>query len=105
MSGNLMDMMGKLQSLQQNFNDLKDRLDAEVFTETSSDGKLSVTMTELATIRDIKIDESLYSDPEQLEDQLVVTLNKALEKVKTNAVKEAKETAKSSLPPIPGLGL
>lgn len=105
MFGNLMDMMGKLQSARENFENLKSRLDSNSFTETSGGGTISITMTELATIKDIQIAAGLLADKEQLEDELVVTLNKALERVKRNAMEEAKKTAKDSLPPIPGLSL
>lgn len=105
MFGNLMDMMGKLQSAQKNFEDLKNRLDSSSFTQTSADGTISITLTELATIKDIQIAAGLLADKEELEDKLIVTLNQALEKVKKNAVDEAKKTAKDSLPPIPGLSL
>lgn len=105
MFGNLMDMMGKLQSAQKNFEDLKNRLDSSSFTQTSADGTVSITLTELATIKDIQIAAGLLADKEELEDKLIVTLNQALEKVKRNAVDEAKKTAKDSLPPIPGLSL
>jgi len=105
MFGNLMDMMGKLQSAQKNFEDLKNRLDSSSFTQTSADGTVSITLTELATIKDIQIAAGLLADKEELEDKLIVTLNQALEKVKKNAVDEAKKTAKDSLPPIPGLSL
>jgi len=104
MFGNIMEMMGKLQSARENFEKLKQRLDGHTFTETSSDGTVSVTLTELATIKDIQIASGLLADKEQLEDTLLVTLNKALDKVKQNAMEEAKKTAKESLPPIPGLG-
>jgi DNA-binding YbaB/EbfC family protein len=103
MFGNIMDMMGKLQAVQGNFEELKNRLESESFTETSTDGTISITLSELATIKDIQIAAGLLSDKEQLEDTLVVTLNKALEKVKKNAMEEAKRTAKDSLPAIPGL--
>lgn len=105
MFGNIMEMMGKLQSVQENFEKLKQDLDSRTFTESSSDGTVSITMTELATIKDIQIAAGLLGDKEQLEDTLVVTLNKALDKVKQNAMEEAKRTAKESLPPIPGLTL
>ncbi|HUH35477.1 MAG TPA: YbaB/EbfC family nucleoid-associated protein [Moheibacter sp.] len=105
MFGNIMEMMGKLKSIQGNFEELKNELDSRVFTETSADGNLSITMTELATIQDLKISPELLNDAEQLEDMLVVLLNKSLEKVKKNAIEAAKKTAKESLPPIPGLGL
>ena len=105
MFGNIMEMMGKLQSAQENFSKLKERLDSHSFTETSSDGTVSVTLTELATIKDIQIAAGLLADKDQLEDTLVVTLNKALDKIKQNAMEEAKKTAKESLPPIPGLSI
>ncbi len=105
MFGNIMEMMGKLQSAQENFSKLKERLDSNSFTETSSDGTVSVTLTELATIKDIQIAAGLLADKDQLEDTLVVTLNKALDKIKQNAMEEAKKTAKESLPPIPGLSI
>lgn len=105
MFGNIMEMMGKLQSAQENFSKLKERLDSNSFTETSSDGTVSITLTELATIQDIQISDGLMTDKVQLEDALVVTLNKALDKIKQNAMEEAKKTAKESLPPIPGLSI
>ncbi|MFA7687575.1 MAG: YbaB/EbfC family nucleoid-associated protein [Moheibacter sp.] len=105
MFGNIMEMMGKLQSVQKDFENLKDRLDGETFTETSTDGTVSITLTKLATIKDIQIASGLMADKEQLEDTLVVTLNKALDQIKQNAIEEAKKTAKGSLPNIPGLPL
>lgn len=103
MFGNFMEIMGKLQSARENFEKLKEKLDSQTFTETSSSGNTSITLTELATIKDIQIAQGLMADKQQLEDELVVTLNKALEKVKNNAMEEAKKTAKESLPAIPGL--
>ncbi|MDD3458140.1 MAG: YbaB/EbfC family nucleoid-associated protein [Weeksellaceae bacterium] len=105
MFGNFMDMMGKLQTAQKKFEALKEKLEQELIYETSRDETVSVTITELATIRDIKIAPELLSDVVQLEDTLVITLNSALEKVKKNAIEEAKKTARESLPPIPGLSL
>ncbi len=105
MFGNIMDMMGKLQSVQKDFEDLKSRLDGETFTGTSADGTVSITLTKLATIKDIQIASGLLADKEQLEDTLVVTLNKVLDEVKRNAIEEARKTAKGSLPGIPGLPL
>lgn len=105
MFGNIMEMMGKLQNVQKSFENLKDRLENEVFTETSSDGKVSISLSNLATIKDIQIADELLADKEQLEDTLVITLNKALDKVKNHAIEEAKKTAKDSLPNIPGLSL
>src|SRR5690606_1274671 len=98
-------MMGKLQNVRAEFEKLKQKLDSQTFTEVSSDGMVSITMTELATIKDIKILPGLMADKEQLEDTLVVTFNKALDKVKKNAIEEAKETARKNIPQIPGLNI
>lgn len=103
MFGNIMEMMGKLESTQANFENLKQQLDSRTFIETSTDGTVSITLTELATIKDIQIASGLLADKEQLEDTLVITINKALDKVKANAMEKAKKTAKESLPAIPGL--
>lgn len=103
MFGNIMEMMGKLQGVQESFKNLKSKLDSEVFTEKSNDQKITITLTKLATIKDIQIDPELLSDSERLEDTLVVTLNKALETIKNNAIEEAKKTTKESLPSIPGM--
>src|SRR5690606_12467389 len=103
MFGNIMEMMGKLQNVQKDFEDLKDSLDNESFTETSADGTVSITLTRLATIKDIQVSTGLLADKEQLEDTLVVTLNKALDEIKKNAIEEAKKTAKGSIGGFPGL--
>lgn len=100
-----MDMMGKMEAVKKNFENLKEELDGRVFIETDAEEKLKITMTELATIKDIKVSAELLEDKEQLEDLLVITLNKALDKVKKNAVEEAKKTAMSSFSSLPGLGL
>lgn len=105
MFGNIMDMMGKLQTVQKDFEELKHRLDGETFTEISADGTVSITLTKLATLQDIQIGSGLLANKEELEDTLVVTLNKALDEIKRNAIEEAKKTAKGSLPNIPGLPL
>jgi nucleoid-associated protein EbfC len=51
--------------------------------EVSSDGKLKVTVTANSNIKSISINDSLLSDRDELEDYLILTLKKALEKAKT----------------------
>ena len=48
--------------------------------EASSDDKLKVTLTANRTIKTISIDDALLQDKEMLEDYLILTLNKAIEK-------------------------
>ena len=71
--------------------------------EVSSDGKLKVTVTANSNIKSISINDSLLSDRDELEDYLILTLNKALEKAKKINENELANVAKSGMPNIPGL--
>jgi nucleoid-associated protein EbfC len=103
MFGDIMGMMGKLKETQQKIEDTKKRLDTVLVDEQSNDGLLKVTLTANRTIRNVSIDESLLADKEQLEDYLVMVLNKAIEKA--TAVNEAElgAVAKDGMPNIPGM--
>lgn len=103
MFGDIMGMMGKLKETQQKIEDTKKRLDTVLVDEKSSDGLLQVTLTANRQIRSISIDDSLLEDKEQLEDYLVLVLNKAIEKA--TAVNEAElgAVAKDGMPSIPGM--
>lgn len=80
MFGDLMGMMGKLKETQQKIEETKKRLDTVLVDEKSNDGLLQVTLTANRKIKAITIDESLLEDKEQLEDYLILVLNKAIEK-------------------------
>ena len=99
----LMGMMGKLKETQQKIEETKKRLDTVLIDEQSNDGLLKVTITANRDIRSISVDDSLLEDKEQLEDYLVLVLNKAI--VKATAVNEAElaAVAKDGMPNIPGL--
>ncbi|WP_313373937.1 YbaB/EbfC family nucleoid-associated protein [Chishuiella sp.] len=99
--GDIMGMMGKINSFKEKFSDLKNELDSEIFTTASTDGKVKITMSKLATIKDIELAEGM--EKEEIEDLLVMTLNKALDEVKTDAIEKAKKTAQDNLPNIPGM--
>lgn len=98
-----MGMMGKLKETQQKIEETKKRLDTVLVDEKSSDNLLQVTITANRQIRSITIDDSLLEDKEQLEDYLVLVLNKAIEKA--TAVNEAElgAVAKDGMPNIPGM--
>ena len=105
MFGDLMGMMGKLKETQQKIEETKKRLDTVLVDEQSSDGLLKVTITSNRQVRSIEIDDSLLEDKEQLEDYLVLVLNKAIDKA--TAVNEAElgAVAKEGMPNIPGMDL
>ena len=99
----LMGMMGKLEETQQNIEDTKKRLDTVLVDEQSTDGLLKVTMTANRTIKSISIDDSLLEDKDQLEDYLVVVLNKAIEKATKTNEAEMDAVTKMDMPMIPGM--
>lgn len=105
MFGDLMGMMGKLQETQQKIEETKARLDTVLVDEQSNDGLLKVTLTANRTIRSITVDDSLLEDKEQLEDYLVMTLNKAIEKATAINDAELAAAAKDGMPNIPGMDL
>ncbi len=103
MFGDLMGMMGRLQDAQKKVEATKKRLDTVLLEERSSDGLLSVTLTANREIRSVSVDDSLLGDKEQLEDYLVLVLNKAITKASAIHEAEVAAAAKEGLPPIPGL--
>ena len=100
-----MGMMGKLQETQQKIEETKARLDTVLVDEQSNDGLLKVTLTANRTIRSITVDDSLLEDKEQLEDYLVMTLNKAIEKATAINDAELAAAAKDGMPNIPGMDM
>ncbi len=99
----LMGMMGKLKATQQRIEDTKKRLDTVLIDEQSSDGLLKVTLTANRIIKSISINNSLLADKDQLEDYLILTLNKAIEKATNVNQAELDAVAKVDMPMIPGM--
>ncbi|MFT4831013.1 MAG: DNA-binding YbaB/EbfC family protein [Psychroserpens sp.] len=103
MFGDLMGMMGKLKETQEKVKATKERLNHVSLEEKSSDDLLKVTITANRKIRAINIDDSLLKDKEQLEDYLILTLNKAIEKATEVNEAELAAVAKEGMPNIPGM--
>jgi DNA-binding YbaB/EbfC family protein len=103
MFGDIMGMMGKLKETQKKVQETKERLNTVMIDEQSSDGLLKVTLTANREIKSISIDDSLLKDKEQLEDYLVLTLNKAIEKATSVNEAELAAVAKEGMPNIPGM--
>lgn len=105
MFGDMMGMMGKLKEAQKKVEETKKRLNTVLIDEASSDNKLKVTITANRTIKSIAIDEELLQDKEMLEDYLILTLNKAIEKATNVNETEIAAVAKEGMPNIPGLDM
>jgi DNA-binding YbaB/EbfC family protein len=99
----LMGMMGKLKETQQKMEETKKRLDSVLVEEQSTDGLLKITITANRTIKTITIDDTLLEDKEQLEDYMVLVMNKVIEKATKVNEAELDAVAKMDMPMIPGM--
>jgi len=103
MFGDLMGMMGKLKETQEKVKATKERLNTVLIDENSPDGSISVCLTANREIKSIVIADDLLKDKEQLEDFLIVTLNKAIKKATDVNDAELAAVAKEGMPNIPGM--
>ncbi len=103
MFGDMMGMMGKLKETQRKVEETKKRMDTVLIDEKSSDGSVSVIITANREIKKIEIAEELLQDKEQLEDYLILTLNKAIKRATSVNETELAAVAKEGMPNIPGM--
>lgn len=105
MFGDVMGMMSKIKEAQQKVEETKKRLDTVLVDEKSTDGLLQVTLTANRNIRSIQIDDELLQDKDQLEDYLIMVLNKALKRAGDINEAELAAAAKDGMPNIPGMDM
>ncbi len=105
MFGDLMGMMGKLKETQEKVAATKERLNGVYVDEQSSDGLLKVTISANNEIKSIDLDNTLLEDKEQLEDYLILTLNKAISRAMKVNETELAAVAKEGMPNVPGMDL
>lgn len=103
MFGDMMGMMQKVKEAQKKVEETKKRLDTVYLNQASNDGLLKVEITANRKIKHIEIADELLEDKEQLEDYLVLTLNKAIQKATEVNEAELAAVAKEGMPNIPGL--
>jgi len=103
MFGDMMGMMGKLKETQQKVEATRKRLDTVTLEESSPEGLVQVVITANRVIKAINVDESLLSEKEQLEDYLIVAVNKAIAKATQVNETELGAVAKEGMPNIPGM--
>lgn len=103
MFGDMMGMMNKIKETQEKVEATKERLKTVTLEEKSSDDLLKVTITATREIKNISVADELLEDKEQLEDYLVLTLNKAIKKASDINEAELGAVAKDGMPDIPGL--
>jgi DNA-binding YbaB/EbfC family protein len=105
MFGDLSGMMDKLKKAQEKVEQTKQRLNTVLIDENGADGNIKVTVTANREIKAISIDDSLLNDAEELEDYLILTLNKALKRAGEINEQEMAIAAKDGMPNIPGMDM
>lgn len=105
MFGDLSGMMQKMKETQQKMEATKNRLHSVLVDEVAADGKLKITITANREIKSIHIDKTLLYDAEELEDYLILAINKAIEKATKINETELAAVAKNGMPNIPGMNM
>lgn len=99
MFGKLGDMMGKLNEMKAKAEEVKQKLDSIIIDVESAGGDIKIKITGNRVIKEVKIAASLqHADNLELTEQLIVAMNKAIEKANAANEKEMKEVAGSMLP-------
>ncbi|CAM1353565.1 YbaB/EbfC family nucleoid-associated protein [Tenacibaculum insulae] len=105
MFGDISGMMGKLKDAQQKVEATKKRLNTVLVDENTANGDLKITVTANREIKAITINERLLQDKEELEDYLILTINKALKRASEINEQELAIAAKDGMPNIPGMDM
>lgn len=105
MFGDMEGMMAKLQEAQQQIEKTKARLNTVLVDGESGGGKVKITATANREIRTINIDDSLFSDKEELEDYLIIAINNALNNANEINEREMSTAARGGMSDIPGFNL
>ena len=105
MFGDISGMMGKLKDAQKKVAETKKRLNTVLIDEAAANENLKITVTANSEIKSISINESLFEDKEELEDYLILTLNKALKRARDINEHELAIAAKDGMPNIPGMDM
>ena len=102
MFGKMGDMMGKLKEMKQKADEIKLKLDSTIINVEGAGGDIKITITGNREIKSVSIANALqHGNKEELEGQLMLTINKALFKANETNEHEMKQIAGGMLP---GLG-
>lgn len=101
MFGKLGDMMGKLEEMKQKAQEIKRKLDITTINMDGAGGDIKLVINGNRKITHLEIAPALqHGDKEELEEQLLVTINKAIEAADKLNESEMKHAASGLLPGI-----
>ena len=92
------DMMGKLQQMKQFMDESKQRLENITVTGEAENGAIKITINGNRVVKDITINEDLLKDKEELQEILVVAMNRAIDEATKINEAEMAGSAKSFWP-------
>ena len=99
MRGNIAELMQQAQKMQENLQRAQAEVAALEATGSAGGGMVSVTIGGRMDCRKVRIDPSLFSDPEMAEDLVAAAFNDAVNKI--NEVSQSKMAAATAGMPIP----
>ena len=99
MRGNIAQLMQQAQKMQENMQRVQAEIAAIEVTGSAGGGMVSVTLGGRMDCRKVRIDPSVYSDPEMAEDLIAAAFNDAVNKI--NEASQAKMSAATAGMPIP----
>ena len=99
-------MFDKLMQAQQKAGEVKERMNAITVSGSAEGGKITVTANGNKIVQAITIDEDFFkdADKEQLEELMVIAINKAMEQAENVSQIEMAAMTKDMLGSLGGLG-
>jgi DNA-binding YbaB/EbfC family protein len=91
-------MMEKLQEMQKQAEESKQRLDKISVIGEAENGKVQIEITGNRKVKSIRVDATLVNDKEQLEDVLLVAMNRAIEQADKVNEAEMRSAAMNFMP-------
>lgn len=99
MFGKMGDMIGKLQEMKKQAEETKSKLDATILNIDGAGGDIKIAITGNREIKSLTIAPGLqHAGKEELEEQLLVALNKAISQANALNEEEMKKAASGLLP-------
>ena len=99
MRGNIAQMMQQAQRMQENLQKAQEEIAKIEATGTAGGGMVTVTLTGRKECRKVRIDPSVLSDQEMVEDLIAAAFNDAVNKVNTES--QARMSAATAGMPLP----
>ena len=104
MRGNIAQLMQQAQKMQENLQRAQEELAQLEVTGSAGGGMVSVTLTGTKECRKVRIDPSLLSDQEMVEDLVAAAFNDASNKIDSES-KSKMAAASAGMPLPPGMKL